>query len=70
MNISVEIFNMKISIRKNAYAIPGGSWDIAERVHVSGKHGRDRKQHYLSKQARLAVKNGKVDGVDLKNIEE
>lgn len=61
---------MKTSIRKNAYAVPSGSQDITERVHISGKHGRNRKQHYLSKQARLAVKNGRVDGVDLKNIEE
>ena len=61
---------MKTSIRKNAYAVTSESWALAERVHVRGKHGRDRKQHYLSKQARLAVKNGKVDGVDLKNINE
>ena len=61
---------MKTSIRKNAYAVRGESISLAERVHVTHKHGRDRKQHYLSKQARLAVKNGKVDGVDLKNIEE
>lgn len=61
---------MKTSIRKNAYAVTSESWTLAERVHVRGKHGRDRKQHYLSKQARLAVKNGKVDGVDLKNINE
>ena len=61
---------MKTSIRKNAYAVSCESYALAERIHVSGKHGRDKKQHYLSKQARLAVKNGKVDGVNLKNIEE
>lgn len=61
---------MKTSIRKNAYTVPSESYTLAERIHVQGKHGRDRKQHYLSKQARLVVKNGRVDGVNLKNIEE
>ena len=61
---------MKTSIRKNAYVVSCESYVLAERIHVSGKHGRDKKQHYLSKQARLALKNGKVDGVNLKNIEE
>ena len=51
---------MKTSIRKNAYAVSCESYALAERIHVSGKHGRDKKQHYLSKQARLALKNGKV----------
>ena len=46
------------------------SYTLAERIHVRGKHGRERKQHYLSKQARLAVKNDKVDGIYLKNIVE
>lgn len=61
---------MKTSIRKSAYAVTSESYALAERIHVTHKHGRDRKQHYLSKQARLAVKNGKVDGVNLKNIEK
>ena len=60
---------MKTSIRKNAYAVSCESYALAERVHIRGKHRHERKQHYLSKQARLAVKNGKVDGVNLKNIE-
>lgn len=60
---------MKTSIRKNAYAVSCESYTLAERIHIRRKHGRERKQHYLSKQARLAVKNGKVDGVNLKNIE-
>lgn len=61
---------MKTSIRKNAYEVLCESYALAERIHIRGKHGRERKQHYLSKQARLALKNGKVDGVNLKNIEE
>ena len=61
---------MKTSIRKNAYAFSFERYTLAERIHIQGKHGRDKKQHYLSKQARLAVKNGKVDGVNLKNIED
>ena len=61
---------MKVSIRKNAYSVSCESYTLAERIHISGKHGRDKKQHYLSKQARIAVKNGKVDGVNLKNIEK
>ena len=61
---------MKTSIRKNAYAVKCESYTLAERIHIQGKHGRDKKQHYLSKQARLAVKSGKVDGVDLKKVEE
>lgn len=60
---------MKTSIRKNAYAVSCESYTLAERIHIRGKHGRERKQHYLSKQARLAVKSGKVDGVNLKNLE-
>ena len=60
---------MKTSIRKNAYAVSCESYTLAERIYIRGKHGRERKQHYLSKQARLAVKNGKVDGVNLKNLE-
>lgn len=40
---------------------------MTERIHEKHpKHGRMRKQHYLSKQARRAVKNGRVDGVNLK----
>ena len=60
---------MKTSMRKNAYAVSCESYTLAERIHVRGKHGRDKKQHYLSKQARLAVKNGKVDGINLKTEE-
>lgn len=60
---------MKTSIRKSAYAVTSESYTLQERINIRGKHGRDRKQHYLSKQARLAVKNGKVDGVNLKDIE-
>lgn len=59
---------MKTSMRKSAYAVTAESYTLAERIHVRGKHGRDKKQHYLSKQARLAVKNGKVDGVNLNNL--
>ena len=57
-------------MRKSAYAVTAECYTLAERIHVRGKHGRDKKQHYLSKQARLAVKNGKVDGVNLKNVDE
>ena len=61
---------MKTSIRKNAYAVVSEGYALQERIHVSRKHGRDRKQHYLSKQARLAVKNGKVDGINLKKLKK
>ena len=60
---------MKTSMRKNAYAVSCESYTLAERIHIRGKHGRDKKLRYLSKQARLAVKNGKVDGVNLKMME-
>ena len=33
---------MKTSIRKNAYAVSCESYALAERIHVSGKHGRDK----------------------------
>ena len=59
---------MKVLIRKNAYSVSCESYTLAERIHIQEKHGRDKKQHYLSKQARIAVKNGKVDGINLKNI--
>ena len=59
---------MKTSMRKSAYAVAAESYTLAERIHIRGKHGRDKKQHYLSKQARLAIKNGKVDGVNLNEL--
>ena len=61
---------MKISIRKNAYAAPCESWNLAERIHERSKHGRGRKQQYLSKKARLALKHGRVDGINLKKLVE
>ncbi len=58
---------MKTSMRKAGYAVPCESYTLAERIHERHpKHGRSRKQHYLSKQARRAVDNGRVDGVNLK----
>lgn len=58
---------MKTSMRKAGYAVPCESYTLAERIHLRHpKHGRDRKQHYLSKLARRAVENGRVDGVNLK----
>ena len=47
---------MKTSICKNAYAISCESYELEERIHIREKHGRERKQHCLYKQARLAVK--------------
>ena len=40
---------MKTSMRKSAYAVTAESYTLAERIYVRGKHGRDKKQHYLSK---------------------
>lgn len=58
---------MKASMRKAGYSVPCESYTLAERIHIRHpKHGRSRKQHYLSKQARRAVDNGRVDGVNLK----
>ncbi|MBQ9340098.1 MAG: hypothetical protein IJS13_07185 [Paludibacteraceae bacterium] len=59
---------MKTSMRKAGYAVPCESYTLEERINVRTKHGRTRKQHYLSKQARRAIDKGKVDGVNLKDI--
>jgi hypothetical protein len=61
---------MKRSGRASVYAVRGESYTLAERIYCRGKHGRDRKQHYLSKQSRRAVDNGKVDGVKLGKIKD
>ena len=38
---------MKRSGRASVYAVRGESYTLAERIYCRGKHGRDRKQHYL-----------------------
>lgn len=58
---------MKTSMRKAGYSVSCESFTLAERIYERHpKHGRTRKQHYLSKQARRSVDNGRVDGVNLK----
>ena len=64
-----NLLDMRKSKRANIYAVRCESYTLAERIHCVGKHGRDRKQHYLSKQARRAVDNGKVDGIDLRKLD-
>lgn len=59
---------MKTSMKKACYAVTCEGYALEERINVRTKHGRTRKQHYLSKQARRAIDKGKVDGVNLKDI--
>ena len=60
---------MKKSKRLNVYSVRGESYSLAERIYVPRqKHGRTKKQHYLSKQARRSVEKGRVDGVDLRKL--
>jgi len=59
---------MKKSKRTNIYAVPSESYTLEERIYCPSKHGRTKKQHYLSKQARRAVENGSVDGIDLRKL--
>ena len=61
---------MKKSMRAHIYAVPSESYTLAERIYFRHpKHGRTRKQHYLSKLGRIAIKKGRVDGINLKNVD-
>jgi len=61
---------MKKSLRHTFYAA-GGHYDYADRLYIL-KHGkyREKKSHYMTKKARLAVKNGKVDGINIRQLLE
>ncbi len=61
---------MKRSNRTSIYVVRGESYTLAERIHCRGKHGRNKKQHYLSKQSRRAVDRGAVDGIKLDRIKD
>lgn len=59
---------MKKSLRHNYYAA-GGHFDYADRLGIPHQsESRERKQHYMTKKARLAVKNGVIDGINLKDL--
>ena len=51
---------MKIGIRKLYYAA-GGSYEYQERVEISGKHGRYKKEKNLSKKVRHMRKYANFD---------
>lgn len=61
---------MKTSIRKSAFSVSGESYTLAERICIKHpKHGRYKKQRYLTKQARRSVEKGNIDGINLINKE-
>lgn len=52
-------------MRNNLY-VGGAGYTLIERIMLTTKHGRRAKDVSMSKRARLAVKRGKLDGIDLK----